>query len=72
VRVNSVEVPETVATVDEYGVLKPVPLTSFTTATVADVLNMFNGVLDELPKALIEKSTPSHVLGIPETLTEFK
>jgi hypothetical protein len=47
-RVNSVEVPEMVATVDEYGTLKPAPSTSFTTATVADVLKRASGELDEL------------------------
>jgi hypothetical protein len=70
--VNSEVVPEIVATADEYGTLNPAPSTSFTTTTVEDVLKSASGELDELPKALIVKSTPSHVSGIPETFTEFK
>jgi hypothetical protein len=72
VRVNSEELPEMVATVDEYGTVKPAPLTSFTTATVDDVLNIESGDLSLFPYALMVKSTPSHVLGIPETFTELK
>ena len=70
----TVNVPLPLFTVNPALPLPPwnVPLALETVAVVAEELKRAKGVLEETPKACIERSTPLHEDGIFETVTDFK